>query len=237
MIMFDPELSLDELRENLLFLRAEGLCHRDSMRATNLFNRLILYPGTEIRSRYVQVSEEQPSLLEDYYLTAPFHSEVVGFVHQVYSYFSSQELSDLLAGNQLFLKAASQLFWIIEKDELPRDIHRRLVDTVSSLTSRYDSWLGDLVELNLDALALITERTAASPRLTKELREEILTGLEMRRHEFDKQHLGCTHRQFLDSHGIAPDSTLCLPYYDGDVILDLAEGGTHTISVDMGCFK
>lgn len=77
-IMFDPEVTLAELRENLDFLLEAELF--GTTPPACLINEMRLYPGTPARSRYFEVSGQR-----DYHLTihVPFVDSIVAAFHRV----------------------------------------------------------------------------------------------------------------------------------------------------------
>jgi Radical SAM superfamily len=78
-IMFDPESTLDELRENLSFLRRAGLLGHHP--ADHLYNALKIYPGTPARDRYIEMFGLRPNHLMK--LTPPFLNPDVACVHRL----------------------------------------------------------------------------------------------------------------------------------------------------------
>jgi radical SAM superfamily enzyme YgiQ (UPF0313 family) len=83
-IMFDPETTLDELRENWgFFVRADLLGYHP---AEHLYNALKLYPGTPARDHYIERFNLKSEHLMR--LVPPFVHEDVGRVYAIMSEFS-----------------------------------------------------------------------------------------------------------------------------------------------------
>lgn len=83
-IMFYPEQTIDDLRENLIFLRNSGLIHLEDF--GHYFNTLTLYPKVPLRAKYAQLfdrtwdPDEVPS--PDDLFTDP----AIQHIHKLYCY-------------------------------------------------------------------------------------------------------------------------------------------------------
>lgn len=88
-ILFDPCMSLDELAENVSFIRKAGLA--DYAPAHHLYSAVKLYPGTAIRTQYTR----RHSLPDDEFGIPPFEDPAVQAAYDCQIWFARRYLDQI----------------------------------------------------------------------------------------------------------------------------------------------
>jgi len=228
-IMFDPDLTMSEMAENIAFLDDTDLLS-GSMRPLNLLNRLVMYPGTASRRRYVGDAPREGAegaLVHRYYELVPFTSPAVGWVYDEFARYGSAMIRSVNMGTQHLSNPLRRMRWILGREKVAADVAGRVLERIDRLADRYTRWYRGLGAQNLEVLKLIIAQVADERLPDEEVQRALRDRIGEIRKAYDMSHLGMPFTEYLTAFGAQSNSVPIIPLADRDVVFDLEAGRLH----------